>query len=159
MPDFDPQRVLEVLERHGVRHVVIGGFAATIHGSPYVTSDVDIVPATDPDNLQRLSDALTELDAQIRAPDGPLPFDHDAESLGRIQILNLTTAAGDLDLTFVPAGTAGYGDVARDAEVLEILGVQVMVASLADVIRSKEAADREKDRLHLPLLRQLLAEQ
>ena len=159
MSDFDPQRILEVLERHRVRYVVIGGLAATIHGSPYVTSDVDIVPATDRDNLQRLSDALTELDAQVRAPDGPSPFANDAESLGRVQILNLTTTAGDLDPTFVPAGTAGYADVARDAEVLEILGVEVWIASLADVIRSKEAADREKDRLHLPLLRQLLTEQ
>lgn len=159
MADFDPQRILEVLGRHGVRYVLIGGFAATIHGSPYVTSDVDIVPASDRENLQRLSYALTELDAKIRTPDGSVRFAHDAESLGRVEILMLTTTAGDLNLTLVPSGTAGHADVVRDAEELDILGVRVMVASLADVIRSKEAADREKDRLHLALLRQLLSEQ
>ena len=159
MPDFDPQRIFEVLNARRVDYVLIGGFAAVIHGSPFVTSDVDVVPATDAENLRRLSDALTELGAQIRTPDGPLSFSHDAESLSRVQILNLETSAGDLDLTFVPSGTSGYADVMRDAEELEILGVTVVVASLADVIRSKEAADREKDRLHLPVLRQLLAEE
>lgn len=59
----------------------------------------------------------------------------------------------------MPAGTTGYADVNRDAEVYEILGLEVRVASLADVVRSKEAANREKDRLHLPVLRALLDEQ
>jgi hypothetical protein len=41
---------------------------------------------------------------------------------------------------------------------LNILGAEVDVASLADVIRSKEASNREKDRLVLPVLRRLLDE-
>jgi len=68
------------------------------------------------------------------------------------------TDHGRLDITFEPSGTAGYPDLARDAVHLEILGVEVDVASLADVIRSKEAAGREKDRLVLPVLRRLLDE-
>ena len=60
---------------------------------------------------------------------------------------NLVTDFGRLDLTFEPSGTGGYADVARDAVHLTILGAEVDVASLADVIRSKEAAGREKDRL------------
>lgn len=52
---FDPQVVCTVLEEEGVRFVLIGGFAATIHGSPLPTSDVDIVPARDDDNLERVA--------------------------------------------------------------------------------------------------------
>jgi len=71
---------------------------------------------------------------------------------------NLVTDHGRLDLMFVPSGTAGYEDLSRDAVHLKILGVDVDVASLADVIRSKEAAGREKDRVVLPVLRRILDE-
>ena len=91
-------------------------------------------------------------------PDG-VPFDHSAESLGRVSIWNLVTDLGDLDITFVPSGTQGYRDLERDAEVMTVRGVSVPVASLADVIRSKEAAGRARDRAVLPALRELLARQ
>jgi hypothetical protein len=158
--DFRPEAILEVLERHRVRYVLIGGLAATIHGSPHVTTDVDITPATSPTNLARLSAALKELEARIRVAGEPegLPFDHDAASPARGQIWNLVTTSGDLDISFVPSGTHGYDDLRRDAIELDILGVQVPVASLADIIRSKEAADRPKDRLTLPVLRRILEE-
>jgi hypothetical protein len=89
---------------------------------------------------------------------GGLAFNQDAASLGGADMWNLVTDHGRLDLTFVPSGTAGYEDLSRDALHLKILGVDVDVASLADVIRSKEAAGREKDRIVLPVLRRILDE-
>jgi len=159
-PEFRPERILEVLARHGVRSVLIGGFAAVIYGSPYVTTDVDVVPESTPDNLERLSAALDELHAKVwtDAELGGVPFDRGPSSLASVEIWNLVTDQGRLDITFVPSGTSGYTDVARDAAHLKILGTQVDVASLADVIRSKEAAGREKDRLVLPVLRRILEE-
>ena len=156
-PDFGPERILAVFEEHGVRCVLIGGFAAVIHGSPYLTTDVDVVPANDRRNLERLSDALSDLHARVwtSAEPGGVPFDHSAESLGRVRLWTFVTDFGRLDITFEPSGTSGYDDLARDATHLTILGVGVDVASLADVIRSKEAAGREKDRLVLPVLRRL----
>jgi len=159
-PEFGPDQILGVLERHGVRCVLIGGFAAVIHGSPYLTADVDVVPSTDRDNLQRLSDALRELHAKVwttTEPEG-LAFDYAPSSLADVRVWNLVTDFGRLDLTFEPSGTQGYDDLSRDAAHLEILGVGVDVASLADIIRSKEAAGREKDRLVLPVLRRLAEE-
>ena len=159
-PEFRPEAILEVLERHRVRFVLIGGFAATIHGSPYVTTDVDITPAASPENLTQLSAALGELGARIRVAGEPegFAFNHDGASLAKGQVWNLTTNFGDLDISFVPSGTDGYDDLRRDATELEILGVHVPLASLADIIRSKEAADRPKDRLVLPVLRRILEE-
>jgi hypothetical protein len=159
-PEFRPEAILAALERHGVREVLIGGFAAVIHGSPYLTTDVDVVPDPDPANLERLSAALDDLHARVWTdgePDG-VRFDHDAASLAAASTWNLVTDHGRLDVTFVPSGTAGYADVARDAVRLTILGATVDVASLADVIRSKEAAGRDKDRLVLPVLRRILEE-
>jgi hypothetical protein len=140
--------------------VLIGGFAGVIHGSPYLTTDVDVVPDDAPANLERLTAALVELHARIwteREPQG-VSFDPAAAALGGTRIWNLVTDHGRLDLTFDPAGTGGYADVARDAVHLSILGVEIDVASLADVIRSKEAAGREKDRLVLPVLRRIQEE-
>jgi hypothetical protein len=152
--------LLEVLQRHGVRFVVIGGFAAIYHGSAHLTVDVDITPETSADNFDRLSAALTELDARVRTAgvDEPLPFAHDGPSLAKVAVWNLSTEHGDLDISVTPSGTAGYADLHRDAEEADVLGVRVEVASLADVIRSKEAAGRPKDQLTLPTLRRLLDE-
>ncbi|MDE0179382.1 MAG: hypothetical protein OXP36_12405, partial [Gammaproteobacteria bacterium] len=111
-------------------------------------------------NLDSLARALRSLNARVRAegvPDG-LPFDCSRQflrNLGPDAVLNLTTSAGDLDLAFMPAGTQGFGDLRRDAVAIEVSGTCVLVASLADVIRSKGAADREKDRRALPRLRRL----
>jgi hypothetical protein len=159
--DFRPQDILRVLDRHHVRYVLVGGLAAVLHGAAHVTTDVDVVPEDAQVNLERLSEALRELDARIRAtgePDG-IPFDHSAESLSRVRVWNLQTSMGDLDITFQPSGTRGYDDLRRDVVTMEVRGVEVPVASLADVVRSKEAAGRARDRAVLPALRELLARQ
>jgi hypothetical protein len=152
--------MLRVLEEHGVRLILIGGFAAVIHGSPYVTVDIDIVPDPQHENVDRLSKALRAMNARVWTEGEPegVPFDHDAISLAGAATWNLVTDLGRLDVTFEPSGTSGYADVARDAIHLTISGVGVDVASLGDVIRSKEAAGRDKDRLVLPVLRRLLDE-
>jgi hypothetical protein len=148
-----------VLDRHGVRYILIGGLAAILHGASHLTTDVDLVPMEARENLDRLSAALKELHARIRVTGEPegVPFDHSAESLARVRVWNLQTDAGDLDITFEPSGTRGYDDLRRDAVSVHLRSGAVIVASLADVIRSKEAADRPRDRAALPGLRALLS--
>jgi hypothetical protein len=156
---FQPAEILAALERHGVRYVVIGGLAATLHGSPVMTTDADICPARDRVNLERLAEALNELRARIRTPDVPggLRFACDAAFLSRIEVaLNMTTKFGDLDLSIIPSGTAGFEDLSRRAVTISLMGHPVTVASLEDIIRSKEAANRPKDQAVLPTLRLLL---
>jgi hypothetical protein len=159
VPEFAPERILAVLAAHDVRYVVIGGYAAALHGSPFLTQDVDITPEATSENLARLSAALKELDARIRAAelDEPLPFSHDADSLAAVQVWNLTTRYGDLDISFVPGGTQGYADLNQDATDELIDNVAIRLVSLADIIRSKQAANRPKDQRVLPTLRELLA--
>ncbi len=156
---FDPEELLRVLAEHGVNYVLIGGLAGTLHGSPYVTTVAGITPSLDPANLSRLTAALDELDARVRAPGEPegLVFDRSPEALAGVEVLNLTTLRGNLDLHFMPSGTSGYDDLRRRAVEIRLHGTRVVVAHLGDVIRSKEAAGREKDRLTLPTLRRLLA--
>ena len=155
--DFDAATIIATLNRYGVHYVVIGALAAQLQGAPIPrTRDIDITPDTSYENLERLSAALHKLSARIRTADVPegLPFDHDGTSLSRARAWNLTTPFGEFDISFVPSGTEGYEDLARHALVIESYGQLVPVADLDDVIRSKEAAGRPKDILHLPILLQ-----
>ena len=160
--DFDPERMLSALSEGGVRYILIGGMAAVLHGDVGVTVDIDVVPERTEENLERLAAALLGLGARIRTegePDG-LAFDCSTEFFRNLppdSIVDMTTGAGDLDVTFCPSGTTGFADLKRDAIVIEAADrLHILVASLEDVIRSKEAAGREKDRLALPRLRRLL---
>jgi hypothetical protein len=141
-----------------VRYVLIDAVAARLQGFPRLTADADITPLKDPDNLERLAAALRELDARIyteTVPEG-LPFDCSAPTLERGDLWNLVTSAGRLDVAFTPAGTDGYEDLNRNAVRFEVYGTELLAASLEDIIRSKEAADRPQDRQDVLVLREML---
>jgi hypothetical protein len=154
---FDPERMIKALSHHRVKFVLIGALAARLHGFPRLTADADITPADDKRNLGRLAAALEDLDAKVyteSVPEG-LAFDRSAAALSRSTMWNLVTNAGRLDIAFLPAGTKGYEDLAKDAEHFEAFGVQFLAASLDDIIRSKAATGRAKDEDDVVILRAL----
>ena len=158
-PDIDVDAILEVLDRHRVDYVIIGGFAVELHDVAVPpTRDVDITPASVRSNLARLAGALTEMNARFRVPDGPptgvdIPGGITPEWLEDMVTLAFITDAGALDISLVPDGTTGYEDLLSSHIEVDFGGRAVRVASLEDVIRSKEAAGREKDIRVLPALR------
>jgi hypothetical protein len=156
IPDLDAAAIVAALNRHRVRYVVIGAFAAIAQQAPIApTRDIDITPEESTQNLQRLSAALKELDARVRTDsvEGGLPLDHDAASLGRAAMWNLVCRYGELDITFRPSGfDNGYRGLAARAHRVVVEGIEISVADLDDVIRSKEAAGRPKDLRTLPSL-------
>lgn len=159
MPPFQPREILRALSAQRVRYVVIGNMGGTLYGSPLVTTDIDICPATDDANLEALATALRELGARIRTADTDegVPFACDAAFLRQMDLLNLTTLFGDIDIAFEPAGTGGYAELhPRAVRIVLNDGTSTDIAALEDIIRSKEAANRGKDRLALPTLRLLL---
>jgi hypothetical protein len=160
-PSFNPAAIVAALNRHQVRYVVIGAFAAIAQRAPIpATRDIDITPDAGTENLTRLSRALTELGARIRTEAEPhgLSFRHDATSLAAAEVWNLVCDDGEFDISFRPAGfAAGYAQLATAAHRLRVGDVEVVVADLADVIRSKESAGRPKDLQVLPTLYRHLA--
>lgn len=155
---FDPVEICAVLTEEGVDFVVLGGFAAIIHGSPLPTEDIDVIPSRSDANIERLATALRRLDAKIRTGDEPVETRIDAAFiLNMPHMLNLVTRFGDIDLVFTPAGELKtyeqWLERSRRAQLKE--GLVVAVADLDDIIASKTAANRPKDQRSLPYLESL----
>ena len=160
MPDpleFAPEEMLRVLAEHDVRFVLIGGYAAVLHGSAAFTTDADICPARTPENLRKLAAAIRDMDGRIRTSTEPegLEVTLDEHFLRQMKMVNLVTRYGAFDVSFEPAALDDYDALEASAVQYDIAGVVVNVASLRDIIRSKETANRPKDLRVLPHLRAL----
>jgi hypothetical protein len=152
---LQPVRIFRALARQHVEYVLVGGLAAVLHGAPVVTQDADICPRRTPQNLTRLAAAMRAMGARIRAHNEPngVAFTCDADFLARVKMVNLTTRFGDFDIAFEPAAfRSGYEELAAHAATFTIEDIDVKVASLSDIIASKETANRAKDHAALPLL-------
>lgn len=151
-PDFRPTELIGALAGAGVDFVVIGGVAVVVQASPRFTRDLDISYATDTANLERLGALLVALDARLRGVEEDVPFTPDARTLRRAQMLTLTTRDGDLDLLVDPPGSPGYPALRRRADIVELDGHSVRIASLEDLIEMKRAAGRPQDEIDLESL-------
>ena len=142
-PVLDVEAILSTLARHRVDYVLIGGIAATLHGSPRATWGLDLTPAPSRENLSRLAAALRELGAEgIDVPS-------EAGSL------TTTTRAGRVGVWLAPAGGQSYETLTPNAETYHVFGLRVRAASLGDVIRSKLAVARNTDLANVSLLLEL----
>ena len=151
-----------------MRHVVTGSVAAMAHGAGGVApADLDIVPATDPANLERLSAALDLLGAEPAPEHGEWRLDELGERqwvedgrLREAQPLNpadpatfdhsFRTAHGQLDVVPEAAGT--FQQLKVRARRIELAGAQRWVAHPVDVLCGMTRPRRAKD---LPRVRQL----
>jgi predicted nucleotidyltransferase len=150
--DFEPTRLLARLVGAAVDFVIVGGVAVVLQAQPRFTKDLDICYAPDADNLERLGDTLAGLHARLRGIDETVPFVADARTLRQTQILTLTTDAGELDLLVDPQGAPPYEQLRRDADVVDLDGIQVRVASIEHLSAMKRAAGRPQDLADLEAL-------
>jgi hypothetical protein len=146
---------LEALTERGVVFVLVGGYAATLHGSASLTRDLDICYERTPENMERLASALAPYHPRLRGAPQGLPFLFDAQTLFRGMNFTLETDLGDIDLLGHLDGLGEFPSVARDAVSIPVFGDEYRVASLDALIRSKKAAGRSKDLNALPELEAL----
>ncbi len=155
----DYERLLRTLDNGEVEFIVIGGFAAILHGSAQLTEDLDVVYARTPQNFERLANALAPLHPYLRGAPPGLPFLWDAETIHRGLNFTLTTDAGDIDLLGEIAGGGTYDTLLPDSDAVQIFGVACDVLGLRRLIQAKRAAGRPKDFLAVAELERILEEQ
>lgn len=143
MTDFG--RLLTVLASHEVQFIIVGGVAATIHGSARLTSDLDIVYARDHENLQRLVAALQPLQPYLRGAPAGLPFQFDEHTLRAGLNFTLTTDAGAIDLLGEIAGAGGFGALRAHTVDVTLFGTVHQCIDIDTLIAAKRAAGRPKD--------------
>lgn len=156
MPEAaDFRRLLNRLSDENVKFIIVGGMAMVSHGSAFLTVDLDICYERSQENLEALARALLPLRPYLRGAPPGLPFRFDALTLKAGLNFTLTTDAGDLDLLGEVKGVGRFEDALPGAIEDEIYERPTLIMGLSDLIRSKKAADREKDRIHLRELEEL----
>ena len=141
----------------GLDFVVVGGFAGVLHGSSYVTDDLDICAVLTPENISKLRAALGDLHPVHRITHKKLSF-LEYPSIGQ-QLANvyLETDAGVVDVLGAILGLGSFEALSRNAIEIPLFGRRCRVISLQDLITAKEAMGREKDLLTAKELRAIAA--
>lgn len=156
MTSFDPARIFQTLDRHGVDYLTIGAWAVIAHGYVRATADIDFVARLDRDNMVRLAAALRELNAKLRGVDadksGIDPTDPSVLENGAS--FTMDTDAGPLDFLKDVPGAEDYDQMRTRARQVDAGSVTVWVVGLDDLIRMKEASGREQDLLDVRKLRE-----
>ena len=158
MPDLDIRGLLEELVQGGVDFLVIGGVAVGYHGHVRATKDVDVVPAPDPENLEKLAHVLRRLDTQVEGADefseDELPDPLDPEALGLGGNWVLMTRLGRLDI-MQWIRDDGLWQRLAPAAIEDVIGdLPIKMVSYEDLIALKEQAGRPEDLADLQRMRE-----
>jgi len=150
--------LLRALAAEGVEFVIVGGVAATIHGSARLTRDIDVVYRRADENHRRLVRALAPHHPYLRGAPAGLPFRFDEPTVRAGLNFTLTTDLGAIDLLGEVAGGGRWEDVGGHAVEVDVFGVRVRCVDLPFLIRLKRAAGRPKDLEVIGELERLLEE-
>lgn len=143
--EYRPAKLVRALVDAGVDFVIVGGIAVVLQAMPRFTKDLDICYSTEQDNLDRLGGVLTGVNARLRGIPEEIPFVPDGQALRHTQILCLTTRDGDIDLLVDPDGAPAYEVLRERADIFELGGQKVRIASIEDMLSMKRAASRPQD--------------
>ena len=148
---FEPERIVDALNRGGVRYVIVGGLAAGTHGVVRATRDLDLVPDPERSNMDRLARVLSDLGGQH-----PVTDQLTAAGIARPVSLKVLTQAGEVRVLNRMPGTPPFRELAGDRLAVEIApGVEAPVCSLSHLRRMKRASDRPRDAVDLAELDEL----
>jgi hypothetical protein len=142
-------RIAELLERHGLEAILIGNAAAALQGAPVTTIDIDFLFRRSPSNIRKLKAIADELEAVVLRPYYPV------SPLWRVV---RDSDALQLDFMDTIDGVRSFEGLRKRSAHKRIGDATLLVAALADIIKSKKAAGRPQDLAVLPTLERLLEE-
>ena len=143
MTDFNA--LLRLLTENQVEFIIVGGAAATAHGSARLTLDLDIVYERSRENIVRIVNSLAPIQPYLRGAPPGLPFDWSTETIEKGLNFTLITKLGALDLLGEVVGGGGYQQLFPETIKVEIDGIECLCLNLPRLIEVKRAAGRPKD--------------
>ncbi len=143
MTDFPA--LLRCLAEAGVEYILVGGAAATAHGSARLTEDLDVVYRRSEDNIRRLASALASHTPYLRGAPPGLPFTWDVRTIQRGLNFTLTTDLGAIDLLGEIVGGGRYEDLLPDCITIKVFDIACHCLGLERLIQVKRAAGRPRD--------------
>lgn len=142
---IDFPALLRALSDAGLEYIVVGGAAATAHGSARLTLDLDIVYNRTPANIGRAAASLAACHPYLRGAPPGLPFRWDVSTITNGLNFTLTTDVGPIDFLGEIAGGGGYDTLLPYSDTLTLFGIACRCLSLERLIHVKRAAGRVKD--------------
>ena len=142
---IDFSLLLRRLHEHRVDFIIIGGVAAVIHGSSFLTQDLDIVYQRSDANIARLTEALADLDPYLRGVPPGLPFRWSARTIRQGLNFTLTSTAGPIDIFGEIEGGGTYEELLPHTVEITAFGILCRCLDFPALIRAKRAAGRTKD--------------
>jgi len=154
----DFNALLRLLTENNVEFIIVGGAAATAHGSARLTLDLDVVYRRSSENIARIVNALRPIKPYLRGAPAGLPFDWSVETIAKGLNFTLITSLGALDLFGEIVGGGAYEQLVPETIAVEIAGVNCLCLNLERLIKVKRAAGRPKDLETIAELQQILNE-
>ncbi|MGH7214283.1 MAG: hypothetical protein ACREIT_05925 [Tepidisphaeraceae bacterium] len=149
------RELLQRLTDAGVEFVVVGGVAASLHGSSLSTEDLDVCIPTTEENVRRVLGALADVEPRLRMLPARPPLPDDVEKLRGVKNLYLITKLGQIDLLGELPPLGSYQDALRRVVIVQVEGRPVRVLDLDSLIDIKRSLNRVKDRMALLYLESL----
>jgi hypothetical protein len=143
----DLKQLLERLADADIEFVIVGGFAAVLHGSTLVTRDLDVCTVLTDVTVAKLRKILADLTPVHRVGGGRLSFLTNPDPGIELENLYLETDAGAIDFLTSITGIGDFQRVRSGAVEVELFGRRCLVMSLPDLIAAKRAMGRDKDQL------------
>jgi predicted nucleotidyltransferase len=137
--------MLRALVEARVEFILVGGAAATVHGSARLTQDLDIVYSRSSRNIDNLVTALSPFRPYPRGAPRGLPFLFDARTVKNGLNFTLETDLGWMDLLGEVTGGGAYEQLLPHSNRMVVFGMPIMVLELDTLIHVKRAAGRPKD--------------
>jgi len=150
------EELIPLLHKNNIKFIIIGGQAAVLQGSGFVTADIDFCYSRDKNNLENIVIALSPFKPTLRGADKNLPFIFDPKTLEMGMNFTFSTDIGDIDLLGEVTGIGNYEDTLKYSETLDIYNLPCKVLTLEGLIISKKASTRQKDLIVLKELEAIL---
>ncbi len=142
----DLKKLLNTLLENDVDFVLIGGFAAVVHGSTLVTQDLDICCSLSIENVERLRDVLKPYNPVHRMnPQNKLSFIEHPKSLDGLKNIYLETDLGILDVLSETQPAGDFQTIKKNSIEILLYNHKCRVISIDDLIKVKSAMKRPKD--------------